>query len=141
MLSDGAERSRNPLKKSMWRRGKPRNVHFTDPTYYEPEDIDWSSEDEMGEDDMEFLTSADVSQDEIEHQDQQGQQMHDDNYADNTVQPLKVRGQTAGDDRHDHANGHDDTYQSNEVDPRIDRPRASEESLGDSGKLSGFSQH
>lgn len=45
MLGDNPEKSKNPLKKAM-RRRNAKTVNFAPPTYYEPEDRDWSEEDE-----------------------------------------------------------------------------------------------
>lgn len=51
MLGDNAERSKNPLRKAM-RRRNAKTVQFSDPTYYEASDIDYSTEedDEAGQD-------------------------------------------------------------------------------------------
>jgi len=145
MLGDNPERSRNPLKKAM-RRRNVKTVQFTDPTYYEAEQIDYSSEEEMGDDDMDFLTTADVArEDEQQQQDQhqhvglqqqqqeKQQQSQEQIYADSTVQPLRVRGVAARDERQENVNGTNGVQQSSHVDPRIDRPRISEESAADSG--------
>ncbi|MCJ1433299.1 hypothetical protein MMC27_002658 [Xylographa pallens] len=50
MLGDNPEKSKNPLKKAM-RRRNAKTVQFTAPTYYEPSDHEYSSdeEDEEGE--------------------------------------------------------------------------------------------
>lgn len=45
MLSDNAERSKNPLKKAM-RRRNAKTVVFSEPTYYEASDYDYSTDDE-----------------------------------------------------------------------------------------------
>jgi hypothetical protein len=148
MLGDNPERSRNPLKKAM-RRRNVKTVQFTDPTYYEAEQIDYSSEEEMGEDDLDFLTTADVAREDeqlqqdqhvgLQQQQQHGQQQEKQQqsqeqiYADNTVQPLRVRGVAARDERQENVNGTNGVQQSSHVDPRIDRPRISEESAADSG--------
>ncbi len=48
MLGDNPERSKNPLKKAM-RRRNAKTVQFSDPTYYEASEVDYSSdEDEAG---------------------------------------------------------------------------------------------
>lgn len=49
MLGDNPEKSKNPLKKAM-RRRNAKTVNFAPPTYYEPEDRDWSDEEEGNED-------------------------------------------------------------------------------------------
>ena len=45
MLGDNPEKSKNPLKKAM-RRRNAKTVQFTAPTYYEPSDHEYSSEEE-----------------------------------------------------------------------------------------------
>lgn len=45
MLGDNAERSKNPLKKAMKRRGA-KSVQFAAPTYVEASDYEWSDEEE-----------------------------------------------------------------------------------------------
>ena len=48
MLGDNAEKSKNPLKKAI-RRRNTKTVQFAAPTYFEASDIDYSSEEEEGE--------------------------------------------------------------------------------------------
>lgn len=43
MLGDNPEKSKNPLKKAM-RRRNAKTVNFAPPTYYEPEEREWSDE-------------------------------------------------------------------------------------------------
>ena len=45
MLGDNPEKSKNPLKKAM-RRRNAKTVQFAPPTYYEPSDNDYSSDEE-----------------------------------------------------------------------------------------------
>jgi len=47
MLGDNPEKSRNPLKKAM-RRRNAKTVNFAPPTYYEPEDREWSDDEDEG---------------------------------------------------------------------------------------------
>ncbi|EEA23161.1 protein phosphatase regulator [Talaromyces marneffei ATCC 18224] len=49
MLGDNAEKSKNPLKKAM-RRRNAKTVTFTSPTFFEPSDNDYSTEEEEEED-------------------------------------------------------------------------------------------
>jgi hypothetical protein len=48
MLGDNAEKSKNPLKKAMKRRNA-KTVQFAPPTYFEPSDVDYSSDEEGGD--------------------------------------------------------------------------------------------
>jgi len=48
MLGDNPEKSKNPLKKAM-RRRNAKTVNFAPPTYYEPEERQWSDEEDEGE--------------------------------------------------------------------------------------------
>lgn len=83
MLGDNPEKSRNPLKKAM-RRRNAKTVTFTDPTYYEPSDHEYSSEEDEN-DEPEFLTVADVAR-----EDDTTEQAQNDSAV---VEPLKVRSQ------------------------------------------------
>lgn len=49
MLGDNAEKSKNPLKKAM-RRRNAKTVTFTSPTFFEPSDNEYSTEEEEEED-------------------------------------------------------------------------------------------
>lgn len=49
MLSDNAEKSKNPLKKAM-RRRNAKTVQFSAPQYFEASDVDYSDEEEANED-------------------------------------------------------------------------------------------
>jgi hypothetical protein len=48
MLGDNTEKSKNPLKKAM-RRRNAKTVQFTAPTYYEPSEANYSSDEEEGD--------------------------------------------------------------------------------------------
>lgn len=80
MLGDNPEKSRNPLKKAM-RRRNAKTVTFSDPTYYDPSENEFSSGDE-GDEDPDFLTVADVTKD---GQVEQEQAQND------TIEPLRIR--------------------------------------------------
>ena len=82
MLGDNPEKSRNPLKKAM-RRRNAKTVQFTEPTYYEPSDNDYTT-DEENEDDPEFLTVADGARSDTQAEEQAQNQS-------DVVEPLKVR--------------------------------------------------
>ncbi|TVY20948.1 Tip elongation aberrant protein Tea4 [Lachnellula arida] len=83
MLGDQAEKSKNPLKKAIKRRNA-KTVTFTAPTYVEASDVDYSTDEEDGEDDY-FA--------------QNGQQEHDEEKRDlaaeedeiTAIEPLKPR--------------------------------------------------
>lgn len=84
MLGDNPEKSRNPLKKAM-RRRNAKTVQFTDPTYYEPSDHEYSSEEEGEE--GEYLEGGDNNQGQV--QVQEDSQAQD---AAATVEPLNIGG-------------------------------------------------
>lgn len=54
MLGDNAEKSKNPLKKAM-RRRNAKTVTFTSPTFFEPSDNEYSTEEEEEEEDAEHM--------------------------------------------------------------------------------------
>ena len=88
MLGDNPEKSRNPLKKAM-RRRNAKTVQFTEPTYYEPSENDYTTEEEH-EDDPEFLTIAESAQSDTQTEGQAQNQSA-------VVEPLKVRNTTKAD--------------------------------------------
>ncbi|KAI9873140.1 MAG: hypothetical protein M1830_000785 [Pleopsidium flavum] len=51
MLGDNPEKSKNPLKKAMWRRNA-KTVQFCAPTYVEASDVEYSTDEEEGEGDF-----------------------------------------------------------------------------------------
>lgn len=57
MLGDSHEKSKNPLKKAM-RRRNGKTVQFAAPTYVEPPDVDYSTEEEV-DSDQEYLNQED----------------------------------------------------------------------------------
>ena len=85
MLGDNPEKSKNPLKKAM-RRRNAKTVQFAAPTYYDPSDREYSSEEEEGEEGEEgnFIQGSEVQQD----QDQQVEEIQEEITA---VEPLRVK--------------------------------------------------
>ncbi|KZF26956.1 hypothetical protein L228DRAFT_258309 [Xylona heveae TC161] len=83
MLGDNPEKSKNPLKKAM-RRRNAKTVQFTDPTYVEASDVDFSSDEEDVDDIHEYIMEEDGTNASLADQDNQEGTI--------TVQPLKVRG-------------------------------------------------
>ena len=57
MLGDNPEKSKNPLKKAM-RRRNAKTVQFAAPTYYEPSDHEYSSDEEDEEGEFPELTDV-----------------------------------------------------------------------------------
>ncbi|KAL2865420.1 uncharacterized protein BJX67DRAFT_358850 [Aspergillus lucknowensis] len=82
MLGDNLEKSKNPLKKAM-RRRNAKNVTFTNPTYIEASEAEYSTEEEV-DDDVSF-TDEYASRDEYE--------VRDDRNEDIVVEPLRPKPQ------------------------------------------------
>ena len=80
MLGDNPEKSKNPLKKAMKRRNA-KTVQFAAPTYVEPSDVDFSSEEEGGD--------QPLYGDQIDPQAQQETQSQEVTSA--VVEPLKIK--------------------------------------------------
>lgn len=80
MLGDNAEKSKNPLKKAM-RRRNAKTVTFSSPTYFEPSDVEYSTEDEEAGDEDFFEDEDGVTQETQE--DAQTENM--------TVEPLRLK--------------------------------------------------
>ncbi|KAL1885358.1 protein phosphatase regulator [Paecilomyces lecythidis] len=82
MLGDNPEKSKNPLKKAM-RRRNAKTVTFTAPTYVEASDVDYSTDEEEGEqgyfDDSSEASSRDV------------QDVHEEQDSDMVVEPLRPK--------------------------------------------------
>ena len=57
MLGDNPEKSKNPLKKAM-RRRNAKTVQFAPPTYYDPSDNDYSSDEEGDEGEFTEISDA-----------------------------------------------------------------------------------
>lgn len=88
MLSDNAEKSKNPLKKAM-RRRNAKTVTFTAPTYVEASDYDYSSDEESDE-------ARPVTNGETQAAKQQnGESVDQDRVS--AVEPLKVSGKEDAD--------------------------------------------
>lgn len=85
MLGDSPEKSKNPLKKAM-RRRNGKTVQFAPPTYFEPPNVEYSTEEEA-DSDGEYTAQAEESSD-VQDRDQQG-----DPNETATVEPLKSRTQ------------------------------------------------
>ncbi len=66
MLGDNPEKSKNPLKKAM-RRRNAKTVQFAAPQYFDPSDVEYSTDEEEQED-GEYLTQDEGA--EVQDQDQ-----------------------------------------------------------------------
>ena len=82
MLGDNPEKSKNPLKKAM-RRRNAKTVQFAAPQYFDPSDVEYSSDEEEQED-GEYLAQEEGA----EAQDQDQERDMDESA---TVEPLKTR--------------------------------------------------
>lgn len=73
MLGDNPEKSKNPLKKAM-RRRNTKTVTFSSPTYYEPSEVEYSTEEEQGDgecvDDEEETSRGEAQDTEEENRDE-----------------------------------------------------------------------
>ena len=83
MLGDNAEKSKNPLKKAM-RRRNAKAVHFTDPTYVEASEYEYSSDEE---DEGDIFGSAEIKEDDAHEA-----QAAVDQDEITAVEPLKING-------------------------------------------------
>lgn len=88
MLGDNPEKSKNPLKKAM-RRRNAKTVQFSAPTYFEPSDVDYSSEEEIGEGEVDG-NEEETAQAEAQNNQEDGQQDAA------VVEPLRLRTQPNG---------------------------------------------
>ena len=82
MLGDNPEKSKNPLKKAM-RRRNAKTVQFTSPTYYEPSDVGYSTDEEG--DEGEFPETAAGAHNEA-------QEIREEQDQADIVEPLKTGG-------------------------------------------------
>lgn len=82
MLGDNPKESKNPLKKAM-RRRNAKTVQFAAPQYFDPSDVEYSTDEEEQED-GEYLTQEEGA--EVQDQDQER-----DVGESATVEPLKAR--------------------------------------------------
>jgi hypothetical protein len=90
MLGDNPEKSRNPLKKAM-RRRNAKTVTFSEPTYYEASEQEYSSDSE-DEDEMDYRGDDDRDDGQAQRQ-QQEQQQQQQQQAQNEparVEPLNI---------------------------------------------------
>ena len=126
MLGDNPEKSRNPLRKAM-RRRNAKTVTFSDPTYYEPSENEFSTGDE-GEEEPDFLTVADVAKDEGQAEQQETQN--------DSVEPLRIRTNPKENSVEDNAS--ESTVQQNDGDTTAgdDVSRASSETYDHQGRTS-----
>lgn len=123
MLGDNPEKSKNPLKKAM-RRRNAKTVTFTAPTYVEASDVDYSTDEEEGEqgyfDDSSEASSRDV------------QDVHEEQDSDMVVEPLRPK-----QSKEKSAEELDASQDVQESDPAgSENSRTSEEMLGREGKKS-----
>ncbi|GAD95096.1 SH3 domain protein, putative [Paecilomyces variotii No. 5] len=116
MLGDNPEKSKNPLKKAM-RRRNAKTVTFTAPTYVEASDVEYSTDEEEGEqgyfDDNVEASSRDV------------QDVHEEQDSDMVVEPLRPK-----QSKEKSAEEIDASEDAQESDPASsENPRTSEEML------------
>jgi len=83
MLGDNLEKSKNPLKKAM-RRRNAKTVTFTSPTYIEASDVEYSTEEEVDDDDDVSFTDE-YAREEYEQREEQNEDI--------VVEPLRPKGQ------------------------------------------------
>ena len=130
MLGDNPERSKNPLKKAM-RRRNAKTVQFAAPTYYDPSDHEYSSEEEDGEEgeDLNFVQGAEVQQD----QEQQVEEVQEEIAA---VEPLRVKSPPR--EEVDKSDAWTETMSQHSTvgrNSQDEKPRTSEETFERQGKL------
>jgi hypothetical protein len=129
MLGDNQEKAKNPLKKAM-RRRNGKTVQFAPPTYVEPPDIDYSTEEE-DDSDGEYNTRAEESAD--------GRDGDQDVDRDETaaVEPLNSRSQGVDIDAIDETQGTGDAQVNDLQRTTSESERVSEEAFERSGKSFG----
>lgn len=126
MLGDNPEKSKNPLKNAM-RRRYAKTVQFAEPTYFEPSDNEYSSDEEG--DEGEYSQVVDSSQ----TQGQEDVSAHSDGVA---IEPLHVRGSQMNATNYDEIETDPRSQQSEpNQEPQIDKPRSSEDILDHPGRL------
>ncbi|KAI0386196.1 hypothetical protein F5Y04DRAFT_289908 [Hypomontagnella monticulosa] len=95
MLGDQAEKAKNPIKAAMKRR-KLKTVTFTAPTYVDYSDIDYSTEEEEGDEEKQALQQTDSQQQSQTQDDKLASQQTKDEVSDDDesakVEPLKPKG-------------------------------------------------
>lgn len=112
MLGDNPEKSKNPLKKAM-RRRNAKTVAFAEPTYYEPSDREYSS-DEENEGQLDFLTTASAAR-----PDNQLASQNQNDIA--VVEPLSIRSNAKD------TNGLDNSREGSTASERITTPEPHED--------------
>lgn len=88
MLGDNHEKSKNPLKKAM-RRRNAKTVQFTAPTYFEPSDNEYSSEED--EDEMDQVDHYQQENSAQQAEVAQEPQHEEETTATDVVEPLNIR--------------------------------------------------
>ena len=127
MLGDNAERSKNPLKKAM-RRRNAKTVQFSDPTYYEASDVDYSTDDEADDEEGVDEIGADADANNVQ------QNMRDDHDEITAVEPLRSDDPTASNTGNE---PHDRVVTGNAADAKEARARSSSDSADTSKDESG----
>jgi len=117
MLGDNPEKSKNPLKKAM-RRRNAKTVQFAPPTFYEPSDNEYSSDEEGEGGELPELTDAGGLA--LQNSDTQSTQ---EEVA--TVEPLKIRSQQTEAAAKDEIQA---DIQAAQDEPQVSRLRSSEDS-------------
>lgn len=125
MLGDNPEKSKNPLKKAM-RRRNAKTVQFAAPTYYEPSDNDYSSDEEGGEGELPELADAGG----LALQNSESQSSHEEAAM---VEPLKIKGQQNEVTSNDEIQA--DIQPAQDEATQVSRLRSSEDSTNRSGIL------
>ena len=136
MLGDNPEKSRNPLKIAM-RRRNAKTVAFSAPTYFEPSDIDYSTEEDGDEDG--YANGTEIAEEE-ETDNQHGQEIA----GTEVIEPLKVRRPAQGNGNIDDKQvdtKHESTIPSSiqATEASLDRSRTSDEIFEQQGNASQIS--
>lgn len=128
MLGDNPEKSKNPLKKAM-RRRNAKTVNFAPPTYYEPDERDWSDEEEDIEGEEGQASHIEGStieeQQQQSQQDQQDQQNHHAQQAqqvDQSTEPQRAQAVTATIHRVETSENSDDDVPSSPIKAEVQAP-------------------
>jgi hypothetical protein len=94
MLTDTMEKSKNPLKRAM-RRRNAKQVSFTEPTFVEPSDYGYSTEEEEDDDGSNPFTHGEQMDEETIRNGSMGEDGDQDDIA--VVQPLSIKSVAATD--------------------------------------------
>jgi hypothetical protein len=125
MLGDNPEKSKNPLKKAI-RRRNGKTVQFAPPTYVEPPDVEYSTEDEV-DSDAEYNNHNDEGTD-LQDEDQDVERDEP-----TAVEPFQSMKSGNDFDSGDEARASGDTQLLNNQHTTADSERASHEALERSG--------